>query len=137
MIFRVIFFCRMLHFTAFWKHKVPNNAVKWGEKCLILRKKPAKWRDFVVLEQVTGLEPVISAWKANVLPLHYTCLYALFHFIRRRKSPFINRRKWSAYEWSGRRGSNPPPQPWQGCALPNELLPQEYETLSFGAGEGT
>ena len=27
------------------------------------------------MEQVTGLEPVISAWKANVLPLHYTCLY--------------------------------------------------------------
>ena len=26
------------------------------------------------MEQVTGLEPVISAWKANVLPLHYTCL---------------------------------------------------------------
>ena len=25
------------------------------------------------VEQVTGLEPVISAWKANVLPLHYTC----------------------------------------------------------------
>lgn len=25
------------------------------------------------LEQVTGLEPVISAWKANVFPLHYTC----------------------------------------------------------------
>ena len=25
------------------------------------------------MEQVTGLEPVISAWKANVLPLHYTC----------------------------------------------------------------
>ena len=24
-------------------------------------------------KQVTGLEPVISAWKANVLPLHYTC----------------------------------------------------------------
>ena len=67
----------MLHFTAFWKHKVPNNAVKWGEKSLILRKKPAKWRDFVVLEQVTGLEPVISAWKANVLPLHYTCLYTI------------------------------------------------------------
>ena len=29
-----------------------------------------------------------------------------------------------SHEWSGRRGSNPPPQPWQGCALPNELLPQ-------------
>ena len=24
---------------------------------------------------------------------------------------------------SGRRGSNPRPQPWQGCALPTELLP--------------
>ena len=26
--------------------------------------------------------------------------------------------------WSGRRGSNSRPQPWQGCALPTELLPQ-------------
>ncbi len=25
---------------------------------------------------------------------------------------------------SGRRSSNPRPQPWQGCALPTELLPQ-------------
>jgi hypothetical protein len=24
---------------------------------------------------------------------------------------------------SGRRDSNPRPQPWQGCALPTELLP--------------
>ena len=76
-IFRVIFFCRMLHFTAFGKHKVPYYAVKWGEKRLILCEKPAKWRAFYVLEQVTGLEPVISAWKANVFPLHYTCAYAI------------------------------------------------------------
>jgi hypothetical protein len=26
-------------------------------------------------------------------------------------------------DWSGRRGSNSRPQPWQGCALPTELLP--------------
>jgi hypothetical protein len=26
--------------------------------------------------------------------------------------------------WSGRRGSNSRPQPWQGCALPTELLPR-------------
>gem|GEM_PF-5268977 len=25
--------------------------------------------------------------------------------------------------WSGKRGSNPPPLPWQGSALPNELFP--------------
>ena len=30
------------------------------------------------------------------------------------------------FYWSGLRGSNPPPQPWQGCALPNELNPHLY-----------
>ena len=29
----------------------------------------------------------------------------------------------SALFWSGLRGSNPPPSPWQGDALPNELNP--------------
>ena len=28
--------------------------------------------------------------------------------------------------WSGRRVSNSRPQPWQGCALPTELLPHFY-----------
>ena len=28
-----------------------------------------------------------------------------------------------AFLWSGLRGSNPLPQPWQGCALPDELNP--------------
>ena len=27
-------------------------------------------------------------------------------------------------KWSGLRGSNPPPRPWQGRALPNELNPR-------------
>src|SRR5688572_12309930 len=26
--------------------------------------------------------------------------------------------------WSGKRGSNSRPQPWQGCALPTELFPR-------------
>lgn len=26
-----------------------------------------------ILEQVTGIEPAYLAWKANVLPLNYTC----------------------------------------------------------------
>ena len=33
-------------------------------------------------------------------------------------------RKLRAHEWSGLRGSNPPPPPWQGGALPNELNPR-------------
>ena len=38
---------------------------------------------FISLEQVTGLEPVISAWKANVLPLHYTRMIFCFWCGRR------------------------------------------------------
>ena len=34
----------------------------------------------------------------------------------------INQRRME-FLLSGRRGSNPRPQPWQGCALPTELLP--------------
>ena len=33
------------------------------------------------------------------------------------------RRSASVNVWSGLRGSNPPPRPWQGRALPNELNP--------------
>src|SRR5450830_88705 len=33
------------------------------------------------------------------------------------------RRTCSLNSWSGRRVSNSRPQPWQGCALPTELLP--------------
>ena len=31
--------------------------------------------------------------------------------------------------WSGRPGSNRPPRPWQGRALPNELLPHCTRTI--------
>ncbi len=34
--------------------------------------------------------------------------------------------------WSGKRGSDPRPQPWQGCALPTELFPRwdcKYTTI--------
>ena len=36
---------------------------------------------------------------------------------------FDRTRTLSKREWSGRRVSNSRPQPWQGCALPTELLP--------------
>ena len=34
--------------------------------------------------------------------------------------------------WSGRRDSNPRPQPWQGCALPAEPRPREAPTVAVG-----
>ena len=33
------------------------------------------------------------------------------------------------FEWSGRRASNPLPRPWQGRALPSELLPLEQRCM--------
>ena len=42
------------------------------------------------------------------------------------KSKKTNRKGWSFCFWSGLRGSNPPPPPWQGGALPNELNPQVW-----------
>ena len=37
------------------------------------------------------------------------------------KRPFEN----GLFSWSGLRGSNPPPRPWQGRALPNALNPHK------------
>ena len=36
--------------------------------------------------------------------------------------------------WSGRRDSNPRPQPWQGCALPTEPRPRKALTLAVAPG---
>jgi hypothetical protein len=54
----------------------------------------------------------------------------------------INTRRETFSEiWSGRRVSNSRPQPWQGCALPTELLPRGVTTDTTnceepsGAGE--
>ena len=39
-------------------------------------------------------------------------------------------------QWSGQRGSNPRPQPWQGCALPTEPLPRaQADTIKEGCGQ--
>lgn len=40
-------------------------------------------------------------------------------------------------KWSGRRASNPLPQPWQGCALPIELLPLDGDGLGVYRRAGT
>src|SRR5215469_11111025 len=40
------------------------------------------------------------------------------------------------HSWSGRRDSNPRPQPWQGCALPAEPRPREPESIDRGREKG-
>jgi hypothetical protein len=56
------------------------------------------------------------------------------NFLTRKKKKPV--RPLSSKTWSGRRVSNSRPQPWQGCALPTELLPrhwrsQHYKDLKF------
>ena len=68
------------------------------------------------LEAPPGIEPGIRVLQTRALPLGHGAAV---------------RSGASDKKWSGKRGSNPPPQPWQGCALPNELFPQ------VGASEWT
>ncbi len=56
---------------------------------------------------MTGIEPVPSAWKAEVLPLNHIRI-----------------------KWSGRRDSNSRPSPWQGDALPLS----HFRILKTGGG---
>ena len=51
----------------------------------------------------------------------WNCQFWNWKSIYKQKIP--SRQLSSGWNWSGRRGSNPRPQPWQGCALPTELLP--------------
>ena len=86
--------------------------------------------------------------RRNPLPLFKNAALLFFHYRRIKKQEHDNNRTLATggatqnrtgdegfavlcltawlwrREWSGRRGSNPLPPPWQGGALPNELLPQ-------------
>ena len=70
---------------------------------------PMKWRRLhakrtpegvLYVEAPPGIGPGMKVLQTSALPLGYGAV------------------------WSGLRGSNPPPRPWQGRALPNELNPQ-------------
>ncbi len=60
-----------------------------------------------------------------------TWLWRHIEFSRKRqKSDLI----FVVFKWSGLRGSNPPPRPWQGRALPNELNPHISPALVVSTG---
>ena len=63
-------------------------------------------RVLLFLEAPPGIGPGMKVLQTSALPLGY-----------------------GAELWSGLRGSNPPPPPWQGGALPNELNPHFFEAL--------
>ena len=62
------------------------------------------------------------------LPISPPRLPRRFDSVRRPKTTSISGHVgWIRLE-SGKRDSNPRPQPWQGCALPTELFPQRGNT---------
>ena len=76
-------------------------------------KRAPVWTPYKVLEAKPGFEPGVKALQASALPLG--------HFADMQRAEKRNRP--SSKQWSGQRGSNPRPQPWQGCALPTEPCP--------------
>ena len=63
------------------------------------------------MEAPPGFEPGIKVLQTSALPLGYSAVK----------------------KWSGLRGSNSLPPPWQGGALPDELNPQKNTTKNDGA----
>ena len=59
----------------------------------------------------TGLEPITFRLLVGLCPLSAE---------KKKNTHFL------VSVWSGLRGSNPPPPPWQGGALPNELNPRKW-----------
>ena len=61
------------------------------------------------MEAPPGFEPGIKVLQTSALPLGYSAIK----------------------KWSGLRGSNSLPPPWQGGALPDELNPQNQTQLKM------
>ena len=85
---------------------------------------------------VLGLEPIPSrAWVSSRFFI-YPILLVLIRLegVSHTRNPLHEKSTASAVlcSWSGLRGSNPPPRPWQGRALPNELNPQSIKNGASG-----
>ena len=75
---------------------------------------------FSLMQQSTGLLLPVSTPRWGVRKPEFVSSH-LIPFAPQKTRPPIG---WSCFLWSGRRGSNSLPRPWQGRALPDELRPQ-------------
>ena len=86
------------------------------------KKNPPSFESGFCLERITGLRTPLCALRRAT-----SCLRQLagrFSPIDLSKAKDRQTMFDGLLLWSGLRGSNPPPSPWQGDALPNELNPQ-------------
>ena len=69
----------------------------------------------------------ITVLQTGALPLGYVTTWSgLRGSAYASALPLLLSRHIASPNWSGLRGSNPPPRPWQGRALPNELNPHRW-----------
>ena len=61
---------------------MPTGAVSTGE----MAPDYIVWQQFSRVERVTGIEPALSAWEADVLPLNYTRRRADRHTVAARSA---------------------------------------------------
>ena len=80
---------------------------------------------FSLTQQSTGLLLPVSTPRWGVRKPEFVSSH-LIPFAPQKTRPPIG---WSCFLWSGRRGSNSLPRPWQGRALPDELRPQTAPLL--------
>ena len=79
----------------------------------------------IMMEAPPGFEPGIRVLQTRALPLGHGALFILLYAaFEKKKTLKLKLFKRSFILWSGLRGSNSLPPPWQGGALPDELKPQ-------------
>ena len=87
---------------------------------LKMKKTPKKMDVFFFWRHHPESNRGIKVLQTSALPLGYG---AVFSFSKNRTLKSVFKRPFS---WSGLRGSNPLPPPWQGGALPDELNPHKW-----------
>ena len=85
----------------------------------------------LILEQVMGIEPTQSAWRAEVLPLNYTCKVSGDSTGNRTRDPLIKsqmlyRLSYRVMQWLGWLGSNQRNDRVKVCCLTTWLHPNEW-----------
>ncbi len=75
----------------------------------------------------SGIMDIYAKYPPNIWPMLFTLLTLIWASCLPINKSNIEK----ILYWSGKRGSNSRPQPWQGCALPTELFPHIAHWLAI------